>query len=82
MRHDDIRHCYRWQFKTGRGVDNSVPDSWLSAISSLCANVDALIQGELREAFHCKVERQPTFRTCRPPGRSDRRRCSSAQRAA
>lgn len=52
MRHDDIRHRYRWQFKTGRGVDNSVPDSWLSAISSLCANVDVLIQGELREGFH------------------------------
>lgn len=52
MRHDDIRHRYRWQFKTGRGVDNSVPDSWLSDISSLCANVDVLIQGELREGFH------------------------------
>lgn len=52
MQHDDIRHRYGWQFKTGRGVDNSVPDSWLSAISSLCANVDVLIQGELREGFH------------------------------
>jgi len=52
MQHDDIRHRYRWQFKAGRVVDNSVPDSWLTAISSLCANVDALIQGELRESFH------------------------------
>jgi len=39
MRHDDIRHRYRWQFKTGRGVDNSVPDSWLSAISSFAEDV-------------------------------------------
>lgn len=52
MQYDDIRHRYRWQFKIGRGVDNSVPDSWLSATSSLCANVDALIQGEFREGFH------------------------------
>lgn len=29
-----------------------MPDSWLSDISSLCANVDVLIQGELREGFH------------------------------
>ena len=36
----------------GIGINNSVPDSWLSAISSLCANVDVLIQGELREGFH------------------------------
>lgn len=52
MQHDDIRHRFRWQFKTGPGVDNSVPDSWLSAIFSLCANVDVLIQGELCEGFH------------------------------
>lgn len=52
MQHDDIRHRYRWQFKTRWGVDNRVPDRWLSAISSLCANVDVLIQGELREGFH------------------------------
>ena len=46
MEREDIHRLYSWQFKTERGVDNSVPDSWLSAIASLCANVDALIQGE------------------------------------
>lgn len=52
MEREDIHRHYSWQFKAGRVVDSSVPDSWLSAISSLCANVDALIQGELREGFH------------------------------
>ncbi|MCG9078093.1 hypothetical protein [Laribacter hongkongensis] len=52
MEREDIHRHYSWQFKAGRVVDNSVPDSWLSAISSLCANVDALLQGELRESFH------------------------------
>ena len=65
MQHDDIRHRFRWQFKTGPGVDNSVPDSWLSAIFSLCANVDVLIQGELREGFHW-LEQQP-LSISRPP---------------
>lgn len=52
MEREDIHRHYSWQFKAGRVVDNSVPDSWLSAISSLCTNVDVLIQGELREGFH------------------------------
>lgn len=52
MEREDIHRHYSWQFKAGRVVDNSVPDSWLSAISSLCVNVDALLQGELRESFH------------------------------
>ena len=52
MEREDIHRHYSWQFKAGRVVDNSVPDSWLSAISSLCADVDALIQGEQRESFH------------------------------
>ena len=52
MEREDIHRHYSRQFKTGRVVDNSVPDSWLSAISSLFANVDVLIQGELREGFH------------------------------
>lgn len=52
MEREDIHRHYSWQFKAGRVVDNSIPDSWLSAISSLCVNVDALIQDELRERFH------------------------------
>lgn len=52
MEREDIYRRYSWQFKAGRVVDNNVPDRWLPAISSLCADVDALIQDELREGFH------------------------------
>lgn len=52
MEREDIHRRYSWQFKAGRVVDNNVPDRWLPAISSLCADIDALIQDELREGFH------------------------------
>ena len=52
MGREDIHWLYSWLLKAVRLVDNSVPDSWLSAISSLCANVDVLFKGELREGFH------------------------------
>lgn len=52
MEREDIHRRYSWQFKAGRVVDNNVPDRWLPAIFSLCADIDALIQDELREGFH------------------------------
>lgn len=51
MQRGNIYRQYRWQFASGKGIDSSVPESWLPAITDLCAKVAVLIPEELREAF-------------------------------
>lgn len=51
MQRDDIYRQHSWQFASGRGIDSSVPESWLPAITDLCAKVAALIPEEQRAAF-------------------------------
>lgn len=51
MQRDDIYRQHCWQFSRGKGIDSSVPDAWLPAITDLCAKVAALIPEEQRAAF-------------------------------
>ncbi|NHQ80297.1 hypothetical protein HA051_01685 [Chromobacterium vaccinii] len=51
MLRDEIYHQYSWQFTRVKGIDSSVPETWLPAIADLCAKVAELIPEEQREAF-------------------------------
>lgn len=52
MKRDDILKLYHWQFRSGRKIDNSVPDRWLPAIAALCASVNELVDQDGREYFY------------------------------
>ncbi len=52
MNRDDIHNLYRWQFESGRRLDNSVPEGWLPAIAVLCAGVAELLKGGATQGFH------------------------------
>lgn len=43
MTRDEIMMQYRRQFRHGREIDNSVPDTWLPAIADLCASIEAAV---------------------------------------
>jgi len=51
MKRDDIMNLDHWQFRSGREIDNCVPDHWLPVIAALCASIGELVNQDGREHF-------------------------------
>ncbi len=52
MKKVDVLNRYPWQFRIGREIDHSVPESWLPTIADLCAAIDELVGQDVQEQFY------------------------------